>query len=75
MYALRSCTSHHEEMNSHPSRLIASALLVRPPPVNSCTHTVYNLHPIPVVVNRKKYIYTSMPTTFGLNLIDQALTK
>ncbi|CAF4334781.1 unnamed protein product, partial [Rotaria sp. Silwood2] len=27
MYALRSCTSHHEEMNSHPSRLIASALL------------------------------------------------
>ncbi|CAF1201656.1 unnamed protein product, partial [Rotaria sordida] len=51
-------------MNSHPPCLIVSTLFVRPPPVNAFTHIVYNFHPIPVVVNRKKYIYTNIPTTF-----------
>ncbi|CAF2742377.1 unnamed protein product [Rotaria sp. Silwood2] len=74
VHALCSCTIHHEEMNSHPPCLIASALLLRPPPVNSFTPTVYNLHPIPVGINRIKYSYTNMPTTFGLNPIDQTLT-
>ncbi|CAF3840723.1 unnamed protein product [Rotaria sp. Silwood1] len=74
VHALRSCTIHHEEMNSHAPCLIASTLLVRPPPVNSFTPTIYNLHPIPVGVNRIKYSYTNMPTTFCLNLIDQTLT-
>ncbi|CAF3815290.1 unnamed protein product [Rotaria sp. Silwood1] len=73
MHVLRSCSIMYKDTNAYPPCLIVSTLFTIPSPLNSFSYTVYNLHPLPVVVNQNKYIYTNIPTTFGLNLINKTL--
>ena len=73
IYVLRPCTNHLEHMGLYPPCLIISTLFVRPFHVDSAAYTVYNLYPLPVVINQTKYTYANVPTTFGLNVIDKTL--
>ncbi|CAF4038216.1 unnamed protein product, partial [Rotaria sp. Silwood1] len=63
MHVLRSCSIMYKDTNAYPPCLIVSTLFTIPSPLNSFSYTVYNLHPLPVVVNQNKYIYTNIPTT------------
>ena len=66
IYVLRSCTNYLEYMGLYPPCLIISTLFVQPFHVDSAAYTVYNLYPLPVVINQTKYTYANVPTTFGL---------
>ncbi|CAF2046695.1 unnamed protein product [Rotaria magnacalcarata] len=73
VHVLHSCSMLYQDIDTYPPCLIISTLFIRPPPLNSFTYTIYNLYPLPVVVNENRYVYTNLPRTFGLNSIDETL--
>ena len=73
IHLLRSCSINSDDIEKSPPCLIISTLFQRLPTVNSFTYSVFQLTPIPISIDGFKYVYTNLPKTFGINMIEQNL--
>ena len=71
VHALRSCSLDFNDVEESPSCLIVSTLFGRLPMSNAFTFSVFHLTPMPIAINGYKYMYANLPTTFGINVIEQ----
>ena len=68
IFVLRHCSSSQPHSSSQQPCLVVSTLFLRVPPNSSSTFIIYRLIPLPIAVNNKRYIYSSMPEIVGVNM-------
>ena len=70
--AFRSC-SINQEYSSSPPCLIISTLFTTPSSSTADKYTIFNLLPIPIIIDEHQYAYKNLPKTFAFNDLEQSV--
>ncbi|CAF1314519.1 unnamed protein product [Adineta ricciae] len=73
IYILRSCGDINKQSISSQSCLIVATSFFRPLVENDNVPLVYQLTPLPAILNREQFIYSNIPRIVALNTQDQSV--
>lgn len=73
IYGLPYCSLAEEKPQNSQPCLVISTLFITIPANHHTIFPVYELIPLPIVVDQKKYIYENLPTVVAINSIDNTV--